>query len=227
MRSRFARPSRSSLRSGRDHRGQCPPPERDSLRAHPCCRDHGRSSGSDRGDRRPGAHATGLLPWLAAHDSVDLWFPDWSVARKRQVIAEAISLARVKGTRAATLKFLSYVDGTLLDIVSYPARFVMGRAVIGRSPVGHKPFVARHLVNVVTHTPKNAFVMGRAVTGRSAVKTPSRKPMKRAMAALRAAKSPDTEYRVDFGSMRPLLLSDGPLLSDNFLLGGFVARNNL
>ncbi|WP_404291552.1 phage tail protein I [Microvirga sp. RSM25] len=168
-----------------------------------------------------------FLPFLGQHDGVRLWYADWSEARKRQVIAEAPVLARKIGTRAGVLGFLSYVDATLLDVIAYPTRFILGRSVIGRTPVGHQPWVARYLIKIETTAPARAFVMGRAVIGRHRLKTPSREPFQRVMAALRAAKSPETQYRVDFGHKRPLVLADQPRLADDIPLGGFVARQKL
>jgi len=168
-----------------------------------------------------------FLPFLAQHKGVRLWYSDWADDRKRQMIAQSSDLAAKVGTRAGVLGFLPFVDAELLDAIAYPARFVMGRSVIGRAPIGHPPFVARYLVKIETKTPPRAFVLGRSVIGRHRLKTPSPEPFRRGMAALRAAKAPDTEYRVDFAHMRPLKLSDGPLLSDNLRLGAFVARTTL
>lgn len=168
-----------------------------------------------------------FLPFLAAHESVDLWFEDWPEARKRAMIAEAPILAGKKGTRIGSVRFLSYVDAELVAAVAYPARFVLGRAVIGRTPIGHPPFVARYLVKIVTHTPRNAFVMGRSPIGRRALRTPSREPFHRALAALRVAKAPETEIRVDFAHKRPLQLSDAPPLDGTYRLGDFVTRRSL
>lgn len=168
-----------------------------------------------------------FLPFLAAHRSVDLWFADWPVERKRQMVAEAIRLARIKGTRAATLAFLAYVDAELLDIISHPARFVIGRARISRTPTGHKPFSARHLIRIETFTPPRAFVMGHSVIGRARFKTPSREPYERVRAALRASKAPETEYRVDFAHKRQWRLEDNVPLDSDLPVGAYLARNRL
>jgi phage tail P2-like protein len=42
-----------------------------------------------------------LLPWLAWEETVDIWEPDWPVARKREAIAQSWHLHRHKGTRRA------------------------------------------------------------------------------------------------------------------------------
>ena len=190
-----------------------------------------------------------MLPWLAVHYGVRLWYSDWSEARKRQVIAEAPRAAFEVGTRAGVIRFLGYVDATLVDVVAYPARFVMGRARIGRTPIGHPPFLARYLVRVEMRKPARAFVIGRSpmayrdqiaaplphlvvtsgggtVHGHRIV-TPSREPLRRCLAAIRAATAPETEIRVDFATARRLSLRDAPVLDGSASLGDFVARNKL
>jgi P2-related tail formation protein len=168
-----------------------------------------------------------FLPWLAVHDGVLLWFSDWAEARKRQVIDEAPVLAGRIGTRSASIAMLGYVDGDALDIVSYPARFIFGRARTGRTPIGHPPWLARHLVRVWMVAPARSFVMGRGVLSSDRLKTPDREALRRCLVALATAKSPETEYRADFGHKRELLLSDAPLLDGSYSLGAYVARNKL
>lgn len=168
-----------------------------------------------------------FLPFLAAHRSVKLWFEDWPVARKREMVARAIELAHLQGTRAGTREFLEFVDGELREVVAYPRPFVLGRSVLGRAPLKPSPWLARHLVRVVTFTPPRAFVAGRAVLGRARLKPPSREPFRRAMLAMRTAKAPETEYRVDFAHRRSLRLSDAPLLDGSHSLNDYVSRAKL
>lgn len=168
-----------------------------------------------------------FLPFLAAHESVDLWFADWSEERKRTMVEEAISLARKKGTRAGAIRFLSYVDGTLVDAISYPAPFVMGRGRVGRTPVGHPPFVARYLVKVVIFKRPRHFVMGRSFIGSGRLHTADRTKILRAMAALRAAKAPETEVRADFAHFRQPTLDDGIALDPGYALGAYAPRSKL
>lgn len=175
----------------------------------------------------PAQTPSAFLPFLAVHDGVRFWFSDWPVARKRTVIANGPTDAALVGTRPATHRYLGYVDGTVLDVVSYPTRFVLGRARIGPTPVGHPPWLARHLVKVDTATPSHGFVFARAVLGRARMKTPPTEKFARAMAALRVAKTPETEYLVDFGHHRPLLLSDAPPLDGSLSLGAYVPRSRL
>jgi phage tail P2-like protein len=47
-----------------------------------------------------------LLPWLAWTLRVEDWDPAWSEARKRAVVAEAISIHRMRGTVAAVRRVL-------------------------------------------------------------------------------------------------------------------------
>lgn len=175
----------------------------------------------------PAQAPAAFLPFLAGHRSVDLWFDDWSEARRRAVVSAALTDARLKGTRSGSIRFLGYVDATLVDAVAYPARFVAGRARLGRTPIGHPAFLARYLVRVATETPPRAFVAGRAVLGRARCKTPDRTPIERCLIALRAAKAPESEIRVDFAHHRRLALRDAPLLDGSHRLGDFVARTKL
>lgn len=168
-----------------------------------------------------------LLPFLAVHDGVRLWFSDWNEARKRSVISASLTDCWLVGVRGGAVRYLSYVDASLVDAIAYPARFVMGRAIVGRTPIGHAPFLARYLVKVETRKPPRALVMRRGVLGRARLKTPGREPLDRCLAALRVAKSPETEIRVDFGHARQIRLSDGVPLDGTYRLGAFITRTKL
>ena len=168
-----------------------------------------------------------FLPFLAAHESVDLWFPDWTDARKRAMIIEAPTLAQKKGTRQGSIRFLTYVDGTLVDAMAYPSRFVLGRAVIGRTPIDLPAFVARYLVEVDTVKPPRSLVLTRGALGDRRLKTPSRDKLNRCLIALRAAKAPETQIRVDFQYERMLTIADAPLLDGSHHLGEYIPRTNL
>jgi phage tail P2-like protein len=168
-----------------------------------------------------------FLPWLAVHYGVRLWFSDWPEDLKRFVIDEAPALNFMIGTRAAIPALLAYVDAALVDVRAYPQRFVFGRAVVGRTSVRHPAFMARYLIHVETATPRMGFVYGRAVLGRHAGRTPSREKFRRARAALRAAKSPETEYRVSFQHKRQITIADGVPLDGTYALGQFISRTRL
>lgn len=175
----------------------------------------------------PATAPVDLLPWLAVNEGVRLWYSDWSEERKRLVISEALMAAFLVGTRDGSIKGLSYVDGTLVDALAYPRRFIFGRSFVGSTPINHPPFVARYLIKVATTTPKNALVLGRAVLGRAALRTPDRDPLKRCLAALRAFKAPETEIRVDFGYKRPLTIADAPLLDGSHHLDEYIERTKI
>lgn len=74
-------------------------------------------------------------PWLCpepflrimAHAfSVDLWVDTWSTARKRSIIANAVRLAREKGTLAAIRDYLAYVDAELIKATVRPQQVFSG-----------------------------------------------------------------------------------------------------
>ncbi len=169
-----------------------------------------------------------FLPWLAAQESVDLWYADWSFTRKRAMIKESgCTLADLKGTRAGAVRFLSYVDASLLDAIAYPDHFVFARTAIRVSPINHPAFLARYLVSVATQTPPRAMVMSRAFVRRARLKTPPRERFNRVLAALRAAKSVDAQIRVSFEHHRPLSITDAPALDGSYALGDFVPHSKL
>ncbi len=165
-----------------------------------------------------------FLPFLAQQESVDLWYDDWTEDRKRAMIGEAVSLAARKGARIGAIRYLSYVDATLVDAVAYPAPFVLGYAIIGRTPVGLPPFTANYLIKVVTTLEPKAFVIGRSAFAAAFLKRPSRQKFDRALAALRVAKSPETFIRADFGYMRQLRIEDAPPLDGTYRLGAYIER---
>lgn len=70
-----------------------------------------------------------LLPWLAWSWSVDLWNDKWSDERKRQVIARAIELHRLKGTPAGLRRHVKLVDAEVKQIIVPPQRAFAGRAI--------------------------------------------------------------------------------------------------
>jgi P2-related tail formation protein len=168
-----------------------------------------------------------FLPFVALGESVDLWYSDWSVARKRLMAKLAPFLATLVGTPVAEQAFLDFVDGVILDKITYPSRFVMGRAVIGRTPVGHPPHLARMLVKVRTRHPARSFIVGRSAIGRGVIRTLSREPLDRCRAALTAAKAPETEYRVSFAHKRQITIDDNILIDDGHYLDEYVDRVKL
>lgn len=70
-----------------------------------------------------------LLPWLAWSWSIDLWSDEWSVQRKRRVIARAVRLHRLKGTEAGLREHVRLVDGEVQQVVTPPRRFFASRSL--------------------------------------------------------------------------------------------------
>lgn len=176
------------------------------------------------------------LPWLAYHHSVDLWFEDWPEERKREIIAQYAgvsviypgeSLPEYKGTHEGALRYLSFVEATVLARISYPARFVLGRSALGITPLNHPAFKARWLVKVLLKKPVNAFVLGRSAAGRGALRPVDLTPIRRAKEALLVAKAPETEYLVSFAWRRRATFGDDILFGDSLPFGGFIQRNTL
>lgn len=175
----------------------------------------------------PATSPAPFLPFLAAHASVDLWYGDWSDARKRLMIASAISLASQKGTRAAAAAFLPFVDGVLVDALRYPARPFAGRAFADRAVADAPPWKARYLVRVPSVLPTEAAVAGRAFAGRSFARRLDLEPIRRAIAALRVAKSDAAEIRVDFQNWRPLRAGDAVPAGGGYRAGQHLQRSKL
>lgn len=167
------------------------------------------------------------LPFLAAHESVDLWYEDWPVERKRRMVAEASELARLVGTRAALPRFLPYVDAEIIDRVSHPRRFVAGYSAIGVDPIGHRPFAAHLLVRVPIRFPSGAVVVGRTAVRFAATHTVDRKPLRRVRRAAQVAKSPETLVTINHGHRRPVTFYDGFPLDGSFRFGDFKDRKKL
>lgn len=66
-----------------------------------------------------------LLPALAAHAGVRLWYADWSEFRKRSIVADAIQLACLEGTLAGVRRYLGYVDAQIRRVVRPPAKIFL------------------------------------------------------------------------------------------------------
>lgn len=180
-----------------------------------------------RGIMNPETAPAEWLPFLAVNESVDLWYSDWPEARKRQMIAEAIELAALKGTHEGAVRYLSYVDAEVVDTVSYPARFVMGQSALGITPINHPPFKARYLVKVYLARPVNAYEMYRSAIGKAALRSVDRTPVMRAKRALEVSKAPETEYLISVAWRRQNALRDEIALSDERNLGGWTDRTRL
>lgn len=178
-----------------------------------------------------------FLPWLAAHHSVDLWFDDWTIDRKREMIAQCAGVSTVypdspplgelKGTLAGLKRYLEFVDAEIIDRIAHPTRFTMGRGVIGRTPIAHQAFTAHYLVRVVLPRPANAFQIGRSAFGRAALRTVDLEPLRRAKRAMTIAKTPETLYSATFAWRRPITFNDNILIDGSHVFGGFKDRPRL
>ncbi|WP_261970378.1 phage tail protein I [Prosthecodimorpha staleyi] len=73
----------------------------------------------------PARCAERLLPWLATVYSVDLWIETWPTTRKREVIARAIELHRLKGTLAGIEAYLGLVDARIVAVRTPPDLFFL------------------------------------------------------------------------------------------------------
>ena len=175
----------------------------------------------------PATTPVAFLPFLAAHESVDLWFDDWSLERKRQMVAEALELAALKGTREGLRRFLDYVDGEVSWLIAHPARFVLGRSAIGVRPIAHRPMVAHYVVKVPLQRPANAFVIGRSAIGRAALTRVSLEPLRRAKIAMSISKEPATLYSVTFAHRRRARFGDALPMDGTTKFGGFIHRPRL
>lgn len=173
------------------------------------------------------------LPFLAAHHNVNLWYDDWSEARKREIIAHFTGrsetypgevLPDMIGTLAGLRRYLAYVDADIIDRIAHPRPFTFGRAVFGRTPINHRPFVAHYLVHVLLAPPPNAFRFGRAVIGSSALTRTNLEPLHRAKAAMVAAKGPATAYSVSFAWRRLITVDDAIPIDGTYYVGDWVDR---
>lgn len=67
-----------------------------------------------------------FLKSLAHAFSVDLWVDEWAEIRKRRIIANAVEMHRQKGTLAAVLSYLPYVDASLKSYLVPPIKVFSG-----------------------------------------------------------------------------------------------------
>lgn len=168
-----------------------------------------------------------LLPWLAVHEGVHLWWSDWSEARKRQIIAEWPRLAWLIGTRAAAERFLAYVDTTIIHKVSHPSRWPVGGLAVGIDPINHPPHTARYLVKTELKAPAAAICVGMVAVGHASIRPPDPEPLNRALVALSTSKAPDKAYSVSFAHRRRVTLDDGIDLATGHHLGQYMDRTRL
>lgn len=91
-----------------------------------------------------------LLPWLAWALSVDEWDDTWQAHTRRQVIAESLSVHRIKGTVASVRRALSAAGYPYAEIDERRNGYLRdGTAIRDGWPLhgGHQPFVYRVRLN--------------------------------------------------------------------------------
>ncbi|WP_412058323.1 phage tail protein I [Bartonella sp. DGB2] len=77
----------------------------------------------------PDAIAEHLLPWLAFRFGIEIWNDQWTIAQKRQVIARAFELQRIKGTAAGLKTYIALVGSELRQIVTPPQRMFLSEGM--------------------------------------------------------------------------------------------------
>ncbi|WP_375261865.1 phage tail protein I [Palleronia sp.] len=176
------------------------------------------------------------LPWLAAHHGVPLWFEDWPEARKREITAHSAAvsaaypgerLCELVGTRLGLKRLLAYVDAEIIDSRVHPARFIIGRAILGQTPINQQPFTGRYLVKVLLTSRPSAHRIGQTALGRGALNGADPEPLRRAKAAMRAAKVPATQYSVTFAWRRRVTLADTTTFDQPPRIDGWTDRTRL
>lgn len=142
------------------------------------------------------------LPFLGVHESVRLWFDDWSEERKRQMIAAWPQLANLIGMRVGLRQMLAYVDAELVSVVAHPRRFVAGRSAAGIQPIQFPDFTARYLIRVGLRRHHGGLVASRGAAGQRSAVPVNREPIRRARAAAVASKASGTQYTATFAHRR-------------------------
>ena len=143
-----------------------------------------------------------FVPFLGFQEGVKLWFDDWSLARKRSMVAGANQLADLIGTRPGLAGFLAYVDAQLISAVAHPRRFVAGRSAVGIQPLQFPSYTARYLIKVGLRRHKASYVFGRGALGHHALVSVNREPIRRAKIAATVSKGPATQYTATFAHRR-------------------------
>jgi len=167
------------------------------------------------------------LPFLAAHEGVRFWFSDWSDDRKRGIIGDWPELAGLIGTRAASTRFLGYVDAEIIHKISHPANQPLDMMVMGLDPFDHPAFLARFLVRTELKASSAAFCLGLSPLDDAALVPIDVNSLDRAMQALAVSKAPETQFTVSFAHRVPISLDDGWDLDAGHELDSYRDRNRL
>jgi len=72
---------------------------------------------------RPETSPESFVPFLAWGWSVDLWDRDWPLSTKRQIVADALEMHRLKGTEAGIRKYLAYTAAQDVVVTAPPQDF--------------------------------------------------------------------------------------------------------
>ncbi|MGL5447438.1 MAG: phage tail protein I [Rhabdaerophilum sp.] len=167
-----------------------------------------------------------FLPWLAAHRGVQLWFNDWSLARKRQIVGDQ-TLGWSIGTRSGARRHLAYVDATIVDAVAYPNAYCVEAMAVGSAPIEPSPFLVTYLVRVPIPMPDLAEVIGSTPVGAGFVAVENSEPVRRVCAAMRVARAPETEVEIEFQNHRPAEAGDSFTAGSNLTAGSYVQITRL
>lgn len=149
----------------------------------------------------PTATTPAFLPFVAVHNGVQLWFDDWSEARRRQMAADW-ELADLVGTRIGLRRHLAYVDSQLISSVAHPRRFVAGLSAVGVQPLQFPIFTARYLIKVGLRRHIRSCVASRSALGKHALVPVNLEPIRRAKIAATVSKGPGTQYTATFAHRR-------------------------
>ena len=171
-----------------------------------------------------------FLPYLAFNEGVKIWYDDWPIERKRGVAKNWLKdYASIIGTKAALEPFLALVDAELIDKVTHPTHFVIGVTPIEDGMRVHQePFLLHALVKASPIADPEHFTIGvTSVDEPIRVLDVDNEPLERAKAAMRAAKSPETEYTVDFGHKRPPTFADAVPFSEARPFNALIDRERV
>lgn len=101
-----------------------------------------------------------FLPYLAWTLSVDLWDPDWDEDRKRTVVRAAVTDQRIKGTEALLRRYVSYMGGSVVQILTRP----QGLYVDGATPemvadyLAQMPEIRTYLASLIGERDQGLYI---------------------------------------------------------------------
>lgn len=175
----------------------------------------------------PATAPVALLPWLAVHDGVRLWYSDWPEALKRRVIAESLVANFEVGTRAGAIRFLAYVGADLIDVSAYPVDAFLDEGFCDLMVVDVPAFYAAYLVEPHATARAGDLHLDRDLLDEGFLSGDRDEVIERVFTALRVAKAPETEVVVDFATRRPPRAGDALLAGTAPLSGAYLPRHHL